>query len=66
MVSFNCIKLHEKVTIMSYLSWEGYHEHMMARYFFSIASKCCSLFGGNQKGYVTDLQQGPPRGYDYD
>ena len=51
---------------MSYLSWEGYHEHMMARYFFSIASKCCSLFGGNQKGYVTDLQQGPPRGYDYD
>ena len=62
MVSFNCIQLHEEATLMSCLAWEGYRERILAAFYFSIASKCCSLFGGNQKGYVTDLQQGPPIG----
>ena len=62
MVSFNCIELHEEVTLMHRLSWASYRECRLAAYYFSIATKCCSLSGGNQNGYVTDLQQGPPMG----
>jgi len=47
---------------MHRLSWDSYRKCRLAAYYFSIATKCCSLSGGNQKGYVTDEQQGPPMG----
>ena len=62
MVSFNCIELHEEVTLMHRLTLKTYRKCCLVAYYFSIATKCCSLSGGNQNGYVTDLQQGPPMG----
>lgn len=41
---------------------ETYRKCRLVAFYFSIETKCCSLSGGNQNGYVTDLQQGPPIG----